>query len=256
MQGLSPLSIEGYTLKYAILSDIHGNLEAFQAVLKDIDTEGIQEIIFLGDIVGYGANPKECIDLLQEKSQAIVAGNHDWAVAGKTNINYFNSVAQTAIKWTIAQLNSAHKNFLAQLPVKRVEKNFIYTHSTPIDPEKWDYVSTKHEALRNLNALEKKLCFIGHSHIPIIFLLTQFGELLCLTDFAEILLEEKNHFLINVGSVGQPRDSNPHAAYGIFDTAKQVFSLRRVHYDIASAQKKIISAGLPPILAERIGKGW
>ena len=112
-------------MRYAIFSDIHGNLEAFQAVLNDITMKKIQNLIFLGDIVGYGANPKECIDLLQEKSFAIVAGNHDWGVAGKTNISYFNSVAQVAIEWTISQLNSEDKKFLAQLPLKREEKEQV-----------------------------------------------------------------------------------------------------------------------------------
>jgi predicted phosphodiesterase len=243
-------------LRYAILSDIHGNLEAFQAVLKDLTAEGLQKIIFLGDVVGYGANPKECIDLLREKSRNIVAGNHDWGVAGKTDTSNFNSAARMAIEWTISQLNPEYKGFLAQLPLKRDEEDFTYTHSTPINPQEWHYIFSEHEALRNINGLEQKLCFIGHSHIPVVFALNQFGELLFTTDCTKIIVDEKTRFLINVGSVGQPRDSNPQAAYGILDTEKQVFFLRRVSYDIARAQKKILSAGLPPVLAERISKGW
>jgi predicted phosphodiesterase len=243
-------------LRYAIFSDIHGNLEAFQAVLNDITTKKIQNLIFLGDIVGYGANPKECIDLLMEKTQAIVAGNHDWGVAGKTSISYFNSVAQVAIEWTISQLSPEYKNFLAQLPLKREEKDFIYTHSTPINPQEWNYIFSEYEAIKNLKTLTKKICFIGHSHIPIIFVLNQSGELLFTTKLSEVILEEKNRYLINVGSVGQPRDGNPKAAYGIFDTEKNTFSLQRVDYDITNAQRKILSAGLPSVLAKRIGMGW
>ena len=244
-------------MRYAIFSDIHGNLEAFQAVLNDITMKKIQNLIFLGDIVGYGANPKECIDLLQEKSSAIVAGNHDWGVAGKTNISYFNSVAQVAIEWTNSELTLEDKKFLAQLPLKREEKDFIYTHSTPINPHQWNYIFSEYEAVKNLQALTtKRICFIGHSHIPIVFVLNQSGELLFTTKLSEVILEEKNRYLINVGSVGQPRDGDPRAAYGIFDTEKRTFSLQRVDYDISNAQRKILSANLPPILAKRIGMGW
>jgi len=244
-----------FVLRYAILSDIHGNLEAFQAVLKDTAAQGVQKIIFLGDIVGYGGNPRECIDLLQEKTEAIVAGNHDWGVAGKTNTTHFNSIARTAISWTVSQLSSEHKEFLAHLPLQREEGSFTYTHATPINPKKWNYIFSRKEALRNIQALKHELCFVGHSHIPIIFALTRFGKLLFTTKFSEFTLEEETRFLINVGSVGQPRDANPQAAYGILDTEKREFSLRRVKYDIAIAQRKIISAGLPPVLADRIGMG-
>jgi len=209
----------------------------------------------LGDIVGYGGNPGECIDLLQEQTEAIVAGNHDWGVAGKTNTTQFNSIAQTAISWTVSQLSAEHKEFLAQLPLQREEGRFTYTHATPIHPKKWNYIFSKSEALKNIQALKHDLCFVGHSHIPIVFALTRFEKLLFTTKFSEITLEEETRFLINVGSVGQPRDANPDAAYGILDTEKQEFSLRRVKYDIANAQRKILSAGLPPVLADRIGMG-
>jgi len=249
------LPLKDSVLRYAILSDIHGNLEAFQAVLEDTAAQGVQQIIFLGDIVGYGGNPRECIDLLQKKTRAIVAGNHDWGVAGKTNITYFNSIARTAVSWTASQLSSEHKEFLAQLPLKREDGSFTYTHATPINPKKWDYILSRKEALRNLEALKHELCFVGHSHIPIIFALTRFGKLLCTTKFSGITLEKETRFLINVGSVGQPRDANPKAAYGILDAEKREFSLHRVKYDIANAQRKIMSAGLPPVLADRIGMG-
>lgn len=242
-------------MRFAILSDIHGNIEAFQAVLKDSAAQRVQKIIFLGDIVGYGANPRECIDLLREKTQDIVAGNHDWGVAGKTNTSHFNSIAQAALSWTVSQLSSEYKEFLAQLPLKREEGMFTCVHATPVHPEKWKYIFTKKEALRNIQVLEHELCFVGHSHIPLVFVLTQYRKLLFATKFSEITLEKQNRFLINVGSVGQPRDANPEAAYGIFDAEKREFSLRRVKYDIATAQKKIISVGLPPVLAERIGMG-
>jgi len=252
---VSFLPPKGFILRYAILSDIHGNLEAFRAVLEDAAAQRVQEIVFLGDIVGYGGNPKECIDLLRENTHAIVAGNHDWGVAGKTNIAYFNSIAQAAISWTVSQLNSEDKEFLAQLPLTREEESFTCVHATPINPNKWHYIFSKKEAARNIQALEHKICFVGHSHIPIIFALNRYGELLFATKFSAITLEEQTRFLINVGSVGQPRDANPEAAYGILDAEKREFSLHRVKYDVAHAQRKIILAGLPPVLADRIALG-
>lgn len=243
-------------MRYAILSDVHGNLEAFQAVLDNVETEDIQKIIFLGDIVGYGANPKECMDILREKTSDVVAGNHDWAAAGKTNLQNFNSVAREAIEWTISALSKEHLDFLAQLPLKKEEDCFSFAHSSPLHPQEWNYIFSGYEALRNLQTLKKNLCFVGHSHIPTVFLLTEFEELFFSTSFSEIILEENVSFLINVGSVGQPRDSSHLASYGILDTEKKVFFLKRVDYDIEAAQKKILAAGLPPILAERIGRGW
>jgi len=244
-------------LRYAILSDIHGNIEAFHAVLKDLRKEGLQRIIYLGDIVGYGANPRECIDLLREKTDAIVAGNHDWGTAGKTDINSFNAAAQRVIKWTMSQLSPEHKDFLSKLPLIKTEDFFLYTHSSPIKPQEWRYIFSVCEALRNIKSLiRKEGCFIGHSHIPAAFMLERSGKIFADTRLTKISIAKTSRFLINAGSVGQPRDGDRRASYGVFDSEERIFVLHRVRYDIANAKQKILSAGLPPILAERIGEGW
>jgi len=243
-------------VRYAILSDIHGNLEAFEAVLKDLTGTDIQKLIFLGDIVGYGPNPEECIALLREKFDVMIAGNHDWAVAGKTDINTFNSVARYAIEWTIAHLSPDDKKFLTELPLKKEEESSTFVHASPLNPQDWVYVFSGNEALRNLRAVKNDLCFVGHSHIPSVFVLNEFGELFFSKNFTEIILEGKIRFLINVGSVGQPRDGSSLASYGILDMKERAFYLRRVRYPFETTQKKIISAGLPSILAERLARGW
>jgi predicted phosphodiesterase len=243
-------------MRYAILSDIHGNLEAFQSVLKDLEEANIQKIAILGDIVGYGANPRECIELAQEKAALIVAGNHDWAVAGKTDLNNFNFLARRAVEWTIDQLEVNYRKFLAELPLKAEEDNFLLVHSTPLSPENWNYIFSRAEALKNLKLLSQNLCFLGHSHIPAVFYLNEFGEIFFSRILNEVVLNKKNRFLINVGSVGQPRDRIPLASYGIFDSRTFNFYLRRIDYPIEIAQKKIIAAGLPWELAERLAEGW
>ena len=243
-------------MRYAILSDIHGNLEAFEAVLKDLSRTDIQKPIFLGDIVGYGPNPEECITLLREKFVVMIAGNHDWAVAGKTEIDTFNSIARHAIEWTSAHLSPDDKKFLSELPLKKEEEGLTFVHASPLNPQDWVYIFSGNEALRNLRAAKNDLCFVGHSHIPAVFVLTEFGELFFSKNFSEIVLEGKMRLLINVGSVGQPRDGSALASYGILDMKKRVFYLRRVRYSVETTQKKIVAAGLPSILAERLSRGW
>jgi predicted phosphodiesterase len=243
-------------VRYAILSDIHGNLEAFEAVLNDLAGADVQKLIFLGDIVGYGPNPEECITLLREKFDVMIAGNHDWAVAEKTEINSFNSVARHAIEWTIAHLSPDDKKFLTELPLKKEEEGLTFVHASPMNPQDWVYVFSGNEALQNLRVVKNYLCFVGHTHIPSVFVVNEFGELFFFKNFTEIVLEGKIHFLINVGSVGQPRDGSSLASYGILDMKKRVFYLRRVRYSFEATQKKILSAGLPSILAERLARGW
>jgi diadenosine tetraphosphatase ApaH/serine/threonine PP2A family protein phosphatase len=243
-------------MRYAIISDIHGNLEAFRAVLEDVASEHSERIVCLGDIVGYGANPKECIDLASDISDLCVAGNHDWGAAGKTSLSNFNSAAQAAIEWTVSQLTTAQVHFLSSLPLSVEEGLFVITHASPVSPQEWNYIFSTYEASISLQAIERRACFVGHSHVPAIFYRDHSGNVSYTTSFSEVVLQEEKRYLINVGSVGQPRDNDPRAAYGILDADNQTFALRRIRYDITSAQEKIIAAGLPPVLAERIGFGW
>jgi len=241
-------------LKWAVFSDIHGNLEAFKAVWDYISKEDIDKIAILGDIVGYGANPKECIDQLRYRADIIVAGNHDFAVTGLTDISNFNYVARTAIEWTIEQLPDVGSAFLSGLPLTSVVNDLTFVHSNPHNPQEWKYLLSLNDARNGFNFFHNRICFVGHSHIPVIFAKDSKGRVSSSKDH-RIELKDGARYIINVGSVGQPRDGNPAAAFGILDTEESVFTINRAPYDIRAAQKKIIEAGLPERLAIRLAAG-
>jgi diadenosine tetraphosphatase ApaH/serine/threonine PP2A family protein phosphatase len=242
-------------MKIAVMSDVHGNLEAFQSVIASFSNHGVEKVMFLGDIVGYGANPNECIELLTSICEDNIAGNHDYAAVGKTDITYFNPHARKAILWTSDVLSQANKRFLAALPLSATLPHGILVHSTPQHPELWDYIISVSEARIHFRNFTQHLCFVGHSHRPGIFMLDRSGAV-SFADLASITLKEDSRYIINVGSVGQPRDGNPLASYGLYDTTTQQYRLIRVAYNIALAQQKILAAGLPPFLAERIAVGY
>jgi diadenosine tetraphosphatase ApaH/serine/threonine PP2A family protein phosphatase len=241
-------------MNWAILSDVHGNLEALQAVLEDASGEGAEEIAFLGDGVGYGANPNECLRVLRERTERWVAGNHDYGAVGRTAIADFNPEAQAALVWTGQELFSEGREFLRELPLWRQEKDFWLVHSSPHQPGEWPYIFGMQEAQSAFHALPARLAFVGHSHFPVIFAESATGEVKGLPA-QKLTLEKDVRYIINVGSVGQPRDRDPRAAYGFFDDTGPAYALKRVEYDISAAQKKIIQAGFPVNLAERLSRG-
>lgn len=241
-------------MKYALLSDIHSNLEAFQAVIKDLECEKVDHVCFLGDIVGYGADPDQCIDLLLTLTARAVAGNHDWAAVGLTDTSYFNSVAKTAVDWTAKQISPSQRKFLTNLPLTCMPSGIQLAHATPHKPERWDYIFSLQEAIDGFAHCQQQICFIGHSHSPVTFMENREGTVSLLPD-SSFSLRDECRYIINVGSVGQPRDGDPRAAYGIFDSEHLSFSLKRVAYPIEDTQKKIIAAGLPPSLASRLSAG-
>jgi len=212
--------------------------------------------VCLGDIVGYGASPTQCIDLAAQTLHACVAGNHDWGAIAKTDPAKFNQAARLAIEWTASHLSESGKQFLSSLPLSLQESDFIATHATPVNPAQWHYVFTISDAARNIEAAGHRLCFVGHSHIPGFFCMNRAGVVSYTSSMQRIPLLEANRYLINVGSVGQPRDNDPRAAYGVLDLEKAELSIRRVTYDITAAQRKILAAGLPEVLAERLAFGW
>lgn len=243
-------------MRYAIISDIHSNLEALQSVLKAIELENIDKIVCLGDIVGYGPDPNECIELVQQHCEVIITGNHDFACIESAELFYFNQYAAKAVEWTVSVLADENLKYLAQLPLVGRIDNFYLVHSNPFEPRSWDYILTLEEAIFNFprfNA-DARICFIGHSHHPIIYIeyLENNDKKYTLNTTNQIQLEEKRRYIINVGSVGQPRDNNPDAAYGIIDTANQQYELKRVKYNITKTFKKMISARLPQFLADRL----
>jgi predicted phosphodiesterase len=239
---------------WAILSDVHGNLEALQAVVEDCRREGTQRLAFLGDAVGYGANPNECLSVLEELTDLRVAGNHDYGAAGLTDVSYFNPSARVAVEWTAAVLTEKNRSSLRGLPLIQRTGKITLAHATLHQPEEWDYILTEGDAEESFLELRGKALFIGHSHQPLIVTKEKEGRPSS-WDQEEIVMEEETQYLINPGSVGQPRDYNPMAAYGLYDDNCQKYRLKRVAYDIQTAQEKIIRAGLPPSLARRLSFG-
>jgi predicted phosphodiesterase len=241
-------------MKWAILSDVHANLEAFQAVVKDLRREDAEQIAFLGDIVGYGANPVECLAALNDLTEIVVAGNHDFGAIGQTDVRGFNAAARAAVEWTGENLTASNQSFLRQVPLVRQVKNFTFVHASPCEPEEWNYILSLHEAERGFEALGTPLGFVGHSHRPVIFMKEKSGEVMAVRE-DEVILDPGKRYLINVGSVGQPRDRNAAASYGLLDETSGKYRLKRVPYDVQSAQEKILRAGLPAFLADRLSRG-
>lgn len=229
-------------MRYAIISDIHSNLEALTKALSIIDGKNVDAIICLGDIVGYGANPNECVDLIRARCSAVVLGNHD-AAALNTALAYdFNSIARRAIQWTSDQLSTESRLFLATLPMTVVKENILFVHSSPDVPEAWDYIVEPDEASYALRSVKEQICFIGHTHVPGIY--SERGR-------AKFVTAEER-YIVNVGSIGQPRDGNPMLSFGLFDSAEWNFEFIRSDYDIQTAAEKIYAAQLPEELGNRL----
>lgn len=240
-------------MKYAILSDIHSNLEALQAVLAHTKQQNVTHYVCAGDIVGYGPNPRECLDLIRGLNCPVVMGNHDEYCASSSDLAGFNPMAAEAIKWTRDQLSPEHHEWLRSLKFKQVVESFTLVHATLDLPEKWAYVFDKLAASASFNYQHTAVCFNGHTHVPIAFVRGPGGIQGGL--YSKIKIEVARKYFINCGSIGQPRDRNPKAAYVTFDLVNNMIELQRVEYDIAAVQKKILAAGLPVSLAERLEHG-
>ncbi len=237
-------------MSIAIISDIHANQEALQVVLESIYNRQIKQIYCLGDIVGYGPNPNECVEMVRESCTKVLAGNHDFAAIGKNDIAYFNKHAKAAALWTRKKLKSVHKKYLAKLKFTHQNDDMLMVHASPTNPEHWYYVLTPADASVEMQAFNQPVCFVGHSHIPMIF--TAEKEI----KKNRFKLDTEQKYVINVGSVGQPRDGNPESCYCIYDPETLEVEYVRVAYDIEKTYSKIISAGLPVFLAERLQKGY
>ena len=241
-------------MKAAIISDIHSNLEALKAVLKDIKKRRIKTIFCLGDLVGYGANPNECIALAMKESDATIAGNHDYAAVEQTDIGTFNPVAAEAIKWTRKKLTEESKKMLRGLPLTFKTCDLLLVHGSPTRPEMWQYLFSLEDFHRQFGAFTESICFVGHSHIPC----GVFQDANSYTDFIRenpFPILKRRRFIVNAGSVGQPRDLDPRACYAIYDGNKFSIEIIRVEYNIPLAEQKIMMAGLPEVLADRLSLG-
>jgi len=239
-------------MKYAIIADIHGNLEAFQVVLEDIRNQNANHIVCLGDVVGYNANPKECLDIVRQMNIPCVKGNHDEYCSTENHLDGFNPHAAEAVHWTRDQLNPDDKKWLQDLKYSRLAGNFTMVHATLDAPERWGYVFDKLAAAASFPYQNTQVCFFGHTHVPVAFMrdtVVRGGT------YSKFKIDPSKKYFINVGAVGQPRDNNPKCAYVLYDLDAQTIEIRRLDYDIPAAQKKIRDAGLPERLAERLAFG-
>ena len=239
-------------MKFAIIADIHANWEAFQVVLDDIEKQKCTHYACVGDVVGYNANPKECLDLVRSMGMPCVKGNHDEYCSSDDALEGFNPHAAEAVNWTRKQLTKDDCKWLSELKYTRVVSSFSMVHATLDGPQRWGYVFDKLGAAASFPYQTTQVCFFGHTHVPVAFIrdsIVRGGT------YSKFKVEPGKKYFVNVGAVGQPRDGNPKAGYVIYDLDASTIELRRLDYDIATAQKKIRAAGLPERLAERLAFG-
>jgi len=246
-------------MRIAVIADIHSNREALESVLTQIDQEGVEAILNLGDLVGYNASPNECLELLQGRNVWSLAGNHDLALLDPERAQYFNIIAYQALMWCRQQLRPEFLEFLQGLPLLREQPgSFLACHGTPASPD--TYIAYHFQGKRVLKHLLRQahlpVCFFGHTHRRALWYRDIRGTVaLRQISPTRMRLSPEEHYLINPGSVGQPRDGNPEAGYAIFDDEEFSIHFKSAPYDISGAQRRILAAGLPPYLAERLAQG-
>ena len=227
-------------------------------MLADAAHEGALGVLCLGDVVGYGADPAACIEALGERAVAVVAGNHEHGALGKLDLRWFNPAARAAALWTRDVLDADHRAYLDALPVRASIEEATLVHASPHNPDEWDYLVSEDDGLEVFGAFDTRLCFVGHSHWPAAWSLGSSGP-----DYAAglkgpratVQFEPGRRYIVNVGSVGQPRDRDPRASYGLWDRDERRVTIRRVTYDVRQTAQKILQAGLPRALAERLARG-
>src|SRR4030095_440912 len=245
-------------MRIGILGYMPSHVEALGAVVAALTRDGVDTWVQVGDIVGYGPEPSVCIDRVRQLGCVTCLGNHDAAVLDLLDTSYFNNFARAAIHWTKQRLRPADYEFLRGLQLVVTQEQFTVVHGTLPLPEHFGYVISPVEALDSLAQQETRLCFVGHSHVPAIYLSRDSAPQdihVVPHSEAEISYRGFDRVLMNVGSVGQPRDEDPRAAYGCVDTELEIACIRRVQYDIAGVQRKIREAGLPDVLANRLALG-
>jgi diadenosine tetraphosphatase ApaH/serine/threonine PP2A family protein phosphatase len=243
-------------VKYLIFSDIHGNLEALTVVLQQIEILQPDKAICLGDVVGYGPNPNECVQKVHQVADLTIMGNHDHAVLGLTDITYFNQYAKIAVLWTRQILTEENFLILRDYPFQESTEDILFVHSTPLDPEHWDYIFNPLEGKYYLQHLKERICFIGHSHQPLFFEQDEGGHIAFdRKPELSLTLREGCKYIVNVGSVGQPRDGNPDTSFAFYDTDLQRIEVKRLPYNFSETQKKMADANLPTFLIDRLAYG-
>lgn len=244
-------------MKVVLVADIHANLEALISVDKEIKKIKPEKVVCLGDIVGYGASPNECVEFVKEKGWGGVIGNHDYAVASDKELSFFNPFARKALLWTRGVLKEEYKSFLNDLPFLHKESLFLGVHASLDSPEQFNYLTSYSSILNDFQILKEKkvnLCFVAHTHIPGVYIYK--NQSLYREHSSKVELKFKSNYIINVGSIGQPRDRNPLSCFCVFDSDNGTVEFFRKGYDIKTAQKKIKKAKLPSLLANRLAEGW
>ena len=239
-------------MRYALIADIHSNLEALEVVLNDAKEQKCTHYACVGDVVGYGANPKECLDIVRSMGMPVVKGNHDEYCSSEEDLEGFNPHAAEAVNWTRKQLSKEDRAWLRDLKYIRLVASFSMVHATLDGPQRWGYVFDKLAAAASFTYQNTAVCFFGHTHVPVAFVrdsMVRGGT------YSKFRVEPGKKYFVNVGAVGQPRDGNPKSGYVVYDLTEGTIELRRLDYDIAKAQKKIIEAGLPQRLADRLSVG-
>lgn len=239
-------------MKIALFGDIHANWEAFEAVLADAEEQGCDSHVCLGDVVGYNADPSRCLEKVREMGIPVVKGNHDEDAGGEHSLEMMNPTAAEALQWTRDQLTAEQREWLARMRMVRQVEDFTIVHSTLDQPNVWNYVTNKFDAMSNFSYQFTQVCFHGHTHVPRVFVR---GARVQEVTPDSISIEPGMKYFINAGSVGQPRDGEWRASYCIYDTDNKIVTFRRLEYDIEAAQKKVLAAGLPQMLADRLAQG-
>jgi predicted phosphodiesterase len=238
-------------MRYAILGDIHSNLEALNEVIRALKRETINEYLCIGDIVSYNADPYDCIKIIKSLCVKTVAGNHDYACVGKLSLDWFRDIAKEALVWTIAVLDDEEKNYLSSLELIYEFQDFTLVHGTLFEPEEFHYLTNLDYAFKTLQVLKTKICFLGHTHKPGVYIMDREDKVSYSRD-EKLILEDGLHYIVNVGSVGQPRDGDTRACICIYDSQENSIQFRRVEYDSKNTREKILASGLPEKLAWRL----
>ncbi|MCS7060182.1 MAG: metallophosphoesterase family protein [Anaerolineae bacterium] len=246
-------------MRCLVLSDIHANLAAFEAVLRDAETRGLSyDIVWcLGDVVGYGPDPNECIDLLRTLPHVCLAGNHDWAVIGKLELSAFHESAAMVVRWTQEILTPHNMNFLRVRPEKTEQGDFCLAHASPREPI-WEYLTDAMSAEENFDFFSTSCCLVGHTHVPALFVRdgrTHNVHIAFAAGNVQIPFKKDARYIVNPGSVGQPRDGDPRAAYALLDATAGVWTQYRVEYPVQHTQQKMRAAGMPARLIDRLEYG-
>jgi diadenosine tetraphosphatase ApaH/serine/threonine PP2A family protein phosphatase len=239
-------------MRYLLISDIHSNLEALEASLEAAERLEPYQLMCLGDMVGYGADPASCIDTIGNRANLILAGNHDLAVAGVIPFDEFNPIARQAIEWTQNVLSPEDCDLLSNLPLQYVDGDYCFTHASPVNPMKFGYVRALEDVAEVFNHIGQRFCFVGHTHLPVIVRMSEKTGKMEVVRETKVHVEDRFRYFVNVGSLGQPRDNNPDACMVLLDEDDDSIEFLRVRYDITASQEKILSEGLPSYLAERL----